>query len=228
MDFRKIMRTNWIEKLLRQGRRAQSKQNRAISDYAWVGTTFAAVTLLFAGCKQDEAVVTTATSTKQSVPAAASVTPVTNSSTSGLVSGPDDPSGGHPQPKLPAMKLWVGTNEIAAELARTFPQIQTGMMRRTNMAEMEGMLFCFPQPHQIAFYMKNTLLPLSCAYIDSEGTILEIYDMKPLDITPIPSKSDQIQYVLEMNQGWFQRHGVRPGIAVATEKGTFPQTFRRR
>jgi uncharacterized protein len=115
-----------------------------------------------------------------------------------------------------------------AELATTHAQIQTGMMWRTNMAEMEGMLFIFAQPHQVAFYMRNTLVPLSCAYIDAEGTILEIYDMKPLDETPIPSRSSQVQYVLEMNQGWFARHGVRPGVAVSTDRGTFPQTFRRR
>jgi uncharacterized membrane protein (UPF0127 family) len=102
------------------------------------------------------------------------------------------------------------------------------MMFRTNMAEMEGMLFVFPQPQQVAFYMKNTLLPLSCAYIDSEGTILETFEMQPLNETAIPSKSTQVQYVLEMNKGWFDRHNIRPGVAISTERGTFPQTFRRR
>lgn len=135
---------------------------------------------------------------------------------------------GRPQAKLPALKLWIGTNEIKAEIAQTLNQIQTGMMWRTNMAEMEGMLFVFPQARQVSFYMRNTLLPLSCAYIDPEGTILEIYPMTPLDETPIPSRSDQIQYVLEMNQGWFERHGIKPGVLVATERGTFPETFRRR
>lgn len=135
---------------------------------------------------------------------------------------------GRPQPKLPTVKLWIGTNEVQAEIAQTLNQIQTGMMWRTNMAEMEGMLFVFPQARQVSFYMRNTLLPLSCAYIDPEGTILEIYPMTPLDETAIPSRSDQIQYVLEMNQGWFERHGIKPGVLVATERGTFPATFRRR
>lgn len=135
---------------------------------------------------------------------------------------------GQPQPKLPVLKLWIGTNQVNAEIARTLPQIQTGMMFRTNMAEMEGMLFVFPQPQQVGFYMRNTLLPLSCAYIDSEGNILEIYDMEPLNEATIYSRSDQIQYVLEMNQGWFERHNIRPGVAVSTERGTFPKTFRRR
>ncbi|HEX7859819.1 MAG TPA: DUF192 domain-containing protein [Verrucomicrobiae bacterium] len=135
---------------------------------------------------------------------------------------------GNPQPKLPVLKLWVGTNEVAAEIASTLDQIRTGMMFRTNMAEMEGMLFVFPQPQQVAFYMKNTLVPLTCAYIDPDGNILEIYDMKPLDETSLPSKSQEIQYVLEMKQGWFERHGIKPGVAISTERGTFPQTFRRR
>ena len=135
---------------------------------------------------------------------------------------------GSPQPKLPVLKLWVGTNEVATEIASTHYQISTGMMFRTNMAEMEGMLFVFPQPQQVSFYMRNTLLPLSCAYIDPEGTILEIYDMQPLSETPIPSQSSQIQYVLEVNQGWFERHHVKAGVAISTERGTLAQTFRRR
>ena len=140
---------------------------------------------------------------------------------------PEAPKG-QPQPKLPTLNLWVGTNQVAAEICQTLDQIHTGMMFRTKMAEMDGMLFVFPQPQRVAFYMKNTLIPLSCAYIDSEGNILETYDMEPLNETPIPARSDQVQYVLEMKQGWFERHNIRPGVAIATERGTFPQTFRRR
>lgn len=135
---------------------------------------------------------------------------------------------GQPQGKLPTVKLWAGTNSISAEVASTLNQIRTGMMWRTNMAEMEGMLFAFPAPQQANFYMRNTLLPLTCAYLDAEGMILEIYDMKPLDETTISSRSDQVQYVLEMNLGWFQRHDIKPGVVLSTDLGTFPQTFRRR
>ena len=175
---------------------------------------FMAGLLGVAGCKQDAAT------------SAASNSPVATGKTAAAV--PAAPAQGTPQPKLATLRLWIGTNAVMAELATTFEQVQTGMMWRTNMAEMEGMLFVFGQPHQVSFFMKNTLLPLSCAYIDPEGTILEIYDMKPLDETSITSKSDQIMYVLEMNQGWFKRHGIKPGVVVATEHGTFPQTFQRR
>jgi uncharacterized membrane protein (UPF0127 family) len=130
-----------------------------------------------------------------------------------------------PQAKLQAMKLYLGPQEITAELAVTLAQITTGMMFRTNMAEMEGMLFVFGRPHQAQFWMRNTLLPLSCAYIDPEGSILEIHDMKPLDETGIPAATDQIQYVLEMKQGWFQRNNVNTGAVVRTPRGTLQQTF---
>jgi uncharacterized membrane protein (UPF0127 family) len=129
------------------------------------------------------------------------------------------------QPKLQTMKLYLGPQEITAELAITIPQITTGLMFRTNMAEMEGMLFVFGRPQQAQFWMKNTLLPLSCAYIDPEGTILELHDMKPLDETSIPAATDQIQYVLEMKQGWFQRNNVSTGAVVRTPRGTLQQTF---
>jgi len=135
---------------------------------------------------------------------------------------------GRPQPRLITLKLWIGTNEVTAEIAHTMPQIMTGMMWRTNMAEMDGMLFVFAQPHRAQFWMRNTLLPLSCAYIDPEGTILELHEMKARDETPIPAGSDQVQYVLEMNKGWFDRHGITPGMLINTERGSLPQTLFRR
>lgn len=129
------------------------------------------------------------------------------------------------QPKLPTLKLWIGAHELTAELAVNATQIATGMMHRTEMAEEEGMLFVFPRPHRAAFYMRNTLIPLSCAYIDPDGVIREIHDMKPRDETPIEAATDEIQYVLETRQGWFERHGIKPGMVARTERGTFGQTF---
>lgn len=114
---------------------------------------------------------------------------------------------------------------MTAEIARTAKQVQTGMMHRREMAEEEGMLFVFPVPHQASFYMRNTYLPLSCAYLDSEGTILEIHDMKPLDETPIPSSTDNIQYVLETRQGWFERHQVEVGTVIRAEQGSLREVF---
>ncbi len=132
---------------------------------------------------------------------------------------------GRPQPTLPTVKLHVGSLEITAEIARTGKQIETGMMWRTNMHEMSGMIFVFPDAGPRSFWMKNCPLPLSCAYIDSEGAILELHDMKPFDESSIPSRSDRVQYVLEMNRGWFDRHGVRPGMLITTELGSLKETF---
>ena len=129
------------------------------------------------------------------------------------------------QPKLKTMKLWMGAHEIVSELALTAKQRQDGMMHRTNMGTMEGMLFVFNRPSSQGFWMKNTIVPLDAAYIDPEGVIREIYPLEPLNETPVDSQSSDIQYVLEMNQGWFSNHNVRVGMKIRTEKGTLRQTF---
>ncbi len=132
---------------------------------------------------------------------------------------------GQAQPKLPVIRLWLGANELKAEVARSASEIATGMMHRTKMAENEAMLFVFSRPRRASFYMRNTILPLSCAYIGSDGAILEIHDMKPLDETPIVASTDQVQYVLEVNQGWFKNHRVGIGTVLSTEKGPLRKIF---
>ncbi len=132
---------------------------------------------------------------------------------------------GQAQPKLRVIRLWLGANELKAEVARSAVEIATGMMHRTKMAENEAMLFVFSRPRRASFYMRNTILPLSCAYIGGDGTILEIHDMKPLDESPIVASTDQVQYVLEVNQGWFKSHRVGIGTVVSTEKGTLHKIF---
>ncbi len=129
------------------------------------------------------------------------------------------------QPKLPTLKLWLGAQEIVSELALTPLQIQTGMMFRTNLAVNAGMLFVFADRDRRGFWMKNCPYPLSCAYIDSEGVILETYDMKPHDESALLSKSDQIQYVLEVNQGWFRRNQIGAGAVIRTERGSLRESF---
>jgi uncharacterized membrane protein (UPF0127 family) len=123
------------------------------------------------------------------------------------------------------MKLWLGAEEMVAELALTGIQTQTGMMFRTNMAENAGMLFVFPEPYRASFWMKNCPLPLSAAYIDQEGVILEIHDLLPYNTNSVVASSDQVQFVLEANQGWFGRHHVTTGMVVRTERGPLAQTF---
>lgn len=129
------------------------------------------------------------------------------------------------QPRLPTIKLWLGSAEILAEIASQPRQIQTGMMFRTNVVEQEGMLFVFNRPHQAAFWMKNCPQPLSCAYIDPEGVILEILPMEPHNTNSLVAASDNVMFVLETKHGWFDRHNVRTGMVVTTERGPLLQTF---
>lgn len=133
-----------------------------------------------------------------------------------------------PLPRLPSIKLWLGKHEINAEIAATARELATGMMHRKEMDESEGMLFILPLPQQAAFYMRNTYVPLSVAYIDTDGAILEIHDLHPLNEEPVPSKSNRIQFVLEVKQGWFDRNDVRIGSVIRTEYGTLRETFARR
>ena len=141
----------------------------------------------------------------------------------GSVASPNPPAAA--QPKLQTMKLWLGAEEMIAELALTSEQVQTGMMFRTNLAENAGMLFVFPTPHRTSFWMKNCPLPLSAAYIDPEGVILEIHDLQPHDTNSVLASSGRVQFVLETNQGWFRRHNVTPGTVIRTERGTLLETF---
>lgn len=142
-----------------------------------------------------------------------------------------DPVHGHlnyAQPKLPTIKVWLGAAELITEIARAEVQIATGMMFRTNMAENEAMLFVFPYPDRRSFYMRNCTVALSAAYITPDGTIAEIVDLEPGNEIPVPSDSRNIQFVLEVPQGWFQRHNISPGAALRTEQGTLQETFFRR
>lgn len=146
----------------------------------------------------------------------------------GTSTSADPTESGQPQPKLPTLKLWLGAHEVVTEIARTPIEHQVGMMWRTNMAEMEGMIFIFDQPGRRAFWMRNTLVPLDIAYIASDGTLLEVHAAQPRSEASIESQSDRVQFVLEMRQGWFQRNNVKPGMMIRTEKGSLQETFFRR
>jgi uncharacterized protein len=132
------------------------------------------------------------------------------------------------QPKLRTIKLWLGAEEMIVEVAATQKEITTGMMHRISIGENEGMLFVFPYPHQTAFWMKNTIIPLSCAYIDPDGVILETHEMFANDEKPIKAGTNRVQYVLEAREGWFTRHKVGPGVVVRTERGSLQETFFRK
>jgi len=129
------------------------------------------------------------------------------------------------QPKLQTLKLYVGSQEMIAELALTPDQLRTGMMFRTNMDQNAGMLFALPYTQRAGFWMKHCPLPLSAAYIDPAGVIQEIHDLQPHNTNTVFAGSENIRFVLETPQGWFQKHQIGTDVAVTTERGSLMQTF---
>lgn len=119
-----------------------------------------------------------------------------------------------PQPPLRESELTVGTAKVLAEVAETGEQRQTGLMYREKLEDGRGMLFVFTEPQPLGFWMKNTTVPLSIAYINAEGVIREIHDLQPLDETPVQSLFRDLLYALEVPQGWFARHKILPGDRV--------------
>jgi len=119
-----------------------------------------------------------------------------------------------PQFDLPKASLSLGTNILTAQVAADEAARERGLMSRTNLAENEAMLFVFPRPQPVAFWMKDTPVPLSVAYIGPSGRVFEIHDLKPLDETPVPSVSEAVLYALEVPQGWFAKHGILAGVTI--------------
>ena len=119
-----------------------------------------------------------------------------------------------PQPRLPTIELRAGMHRLATEVASTPAQRQVGMMMRPTMASHEAMLFVFEEPGVQCFWMKNTLVPLSAAFVDDDGRIVNIADMQPLSEQSHCSQRP-VRYVLEVNQGWFARRGVGPGFKLS-------------
>jgi len=130
------------------------------------------------------------------------------------------------QPRLATTKLYVGPAEITAEKAIAPKEIATGMMFRTNLVEEEGMIFNLYQPQRASFWMKNCPKPMSCAYIDPQGTILEIREMEANDTNSIVANSDNVMFVLETTRGWFERHSVHTGMVIQAEGGPLIDALR--
>jgi uncharacterized protein len=119
-----------------------------------------------------------------------------------------------PQMNLPRVALSAGMHRIDAQVAQTIDQRTIGLMFRKEMPQHEGMLFVFEQPTQQCFWMKNTLLPLAIAFIADDGTIVNIDEMKP-QTTDSHCSVKPVRYVLEMNQGWFAKKGIKAGAKLA-------------
>ena len=122
---------------------------------------------------------------------------------------------------LDKVVLRTAGQEITAEVARTETEREHGLMGRTRLDPTEGMIFVFDMDQHLEFWMKDTPLPLSIAFISTEGKILEIQDMQPFELKTIRSRFSA-RYALEMNQGAFQKLGIAEGDVI-----TFPPGFAR-
>jgi uncharacterized protein len=118
-----------------------------------------------------------------------------------------------PNPTLAAASIKVGPATVLAELARTETERERGLMFRTSLADGKGMLFVFDRDDRLAFWMKNTKIPLSIAYIASDGTIRQISDLDPGSLASVQSERS-VRYALEVPRGWFERALVRVGDRV--------------
>src|SRR6266571_7331237 len=120
------------------------------------------------------------------------------------------------QMNLPRVTLSAGMHQIDAQVAHTPEQRATGLMFRKEMPQHEGMLFAFEQPSVQCFWMQNTLLPLTAAFVADDGTIVNLADMKP-QTTASHCSDKPVRFVLEMNQGWFAKKGIKPGMKLSGE-----------
>ncbi len=117
------------------------------------------------------------------------------------------------QRDLPRVALGAGMHRIDAQVALTPEQRQIGLMHRAEMPQHEGMLFVFDAPAQQCFWMKNTLLPLTAAFVADDGTIVNLADMQP-QTTDSHCSTRPVRYVLEMNQGWFAKRSIKAGFKL--------------
>jgi uncharacterized membrane protein (UPF0127 family) len=119
--------------------------------------------------------------------------------------------------------LTAGMHLIRAEVAADFDTRARGLMQREKLAPNQGMLFVFEESGRHCMWMKNTLIPLSVAFIQNDGTIVNIADMKPHDETSHCS-AGSVPYALEMDRGWFAAHGLKAGSRIAgLEKAPAPR-----
>jgi uncharacterized membrane protein (UPF0127 family) len=120
---------------------------------------------------------------------------------------------GKPQMDLPRAQLQAGMHLLQVQVASTGKQREVGLMWRKEMPIQEGMLFVFEQAAGQCFWMRNTLIPLTAAFIADDGTIVNLADMQPQSDTSHCS-GQPVRFVLEMNQGWFAKRGIRAGQKI--------------
>ena len=130
---------------------------------------------------------------------------------------------GKPQTGLPTISLTVGSQSVRADIAHTEATRQIGLMFRPKMGKQDGMLFVFPEIAYHAMWMRNTLIPLSVAYMNERGVIVSIHEMQALT-EAVHQAAGPVRYALEMNEGWFGSNKINVGDTIkGLEKAPKPQ-----
>ena len=129
-----------------------------------------------------------------------------------LPCGPAEAKDPEAAPKF--KKILVGKTPLRVEVVETLEKQERGLMFRQSLPENEGMLFVYREPQELAFWMRNTFIPLDIVFVGADGIILNIHQARPLDESVLYRSAGSAKYVIETNQGWFSRHGIRPGDRV--------------
>lgn len=111
-------------------------------------------------------------------------------------------------------EIKVGPKVVRMQLAVLPFEQERGLMQRRDLGRDDGMLFVYAKPQQMHFWMRNTPTPLDIGFFDENGVLLEVYPMQPFDENTVASRSNQVKFPLEMNQGWFAENHVRPGATL--------------
>ncbi|MEE9397404.1 MAG: DUF192 domain-containing protein [Methylococcales bacterium] len=123
-------------------------------------------------------------------------------------------SASQPSPNLPLIEVTVNQQKLTAELAANSQARMVGLSERKSMPEDWGMLFAYKKEKMVYFWMRDTYIPLSIAFLNSGGTILNILDMEPLNTILRYRSVQPAQFALETNLGWFARNGIRVGDRI--------------
>ncbi len=110
--------------------------------------------------------------------------------------------------------IGVGGRTVRLQLALQLPEMQRGLMERRDLGPDDGMIFVYERPQRLSFWMRNTPTPLDIGFFRPDGTLAEVYPLHPFDETRVASRGEELQFAVELNQGWFREHGVRPGARL--------------
>lgn len=127
--------------------------------------------------------------------------------------GADEPAV-EPEPVETVFPIKVGSATVNLQLALSDAEMERGLMFRQDLPANQGMLFVYKEPRDLSFWMRNTPTPLEIAFFTSDGVLREVYSLIPFNENPVKSKRDDLQYAMEVSQGWFDFTGVKPGDRI--------------